>query len=178
MGNWVCCAKEKSPKSYRDTGRDLSGLENLNRVGQVDGHDLILNGAINLNSLAGVAGDSHLNMLRSQAMSGPSSSMLPGNHLSGLTAIDHQLSSQSDAMMVSQLSGGSTSAQNNNKTFVALYDYDARTDEDLSFKKGEQLIILNDQQGDWWFAQSKTTKQKGYIPSNYVAKLESIEAEP
>ena len=25
------------------------------------------------------------------------------------------------------------------KTFVALYDYDARTDEDLSFKKGEHL---------------------------------------
>lgn len=64
------------------------------------------------------------------------------------------------------------------KVFVALYDYDARTDEDLSFKKGEHLIILNDTQGDWWFARSKATKLDGYIPSNYVAKLESIEAEP
>ena len=64
------------------------------------------------------------------------------------------------------------------KVFVALYDYDARTDEDLSFKKGEHLEILNDTQGDWWFARSKTTKQEGYIPSNYVAKLKSIEAEP
>ena len=36
------------------------------------------------------------------------------------------------------------------KLFVALYDYDARTDEDLSFKKGEHLEILNDTQGDWW----------------------------
>ncbi|KAH9364255.1 hypothetical protein HPB48_000381 [Haemaphysalis longicornis] len=58
------------------------------------------------------------------------------------------------------------------------YDYDARTDEDLSFKKGEHLEILNDTQGDWWFARSKSTKQEGYIPSNYVAKLKSIEAEP
>ncbi|KAL1473570.1 hypothetical protein MTO96_021906 [Rhipicephalus appendiculatus] len=41
------------------------------------------------------------------------------------------------------------------KIFVALYDYDARTDEDLSFKKGEHLEILNDTQGDWWFARSK-----------------------
>lgn len=64
------------------------------------------------------------------------------------------------------------------KIFVALYDYDARTDEDLSFRKGEHLIILNDTQGDWWFARSKSTKGEGYIPSNYVAKLESIEAEP
>lgn len=64
------------------------------------------------------------------------------------------------------------------KVFVALYDYDARTDEDLSFRKGEHLEILNDTQGDWWLARSKATKQEGYIPSNYVAKLKSIEAEP
>merc|ERR1719461_1335434 len=64
------------------------------------------------------------------------------------------------------------------KVFVALYDYDARTDEDLSFKKGDLLEILNDTQGDWWFARCRSTKQEGYIPSNYVAKQKSIEAEP
>lgn len=61
--------------------------------------------------------------------------------------------------------------------FVALYDYEARTDEDLSFKKGEILEILNDTQGDWWYAKSRTTKQEGYIPSNYVAKVKSLESE-
>lgn len=66
----------------------------------------------------------------------------------------------------------------NAKIFVALYDYDARTDEDLSFRKSEHLEILNDTQGDWWLARSKKTRQEGYIPSNYVAKLKSIEAEP
>ena len=70
------------------------------------------------------------------------------------------------------------SSNTHTKTFVALYDYDARTDEDLSFKKGEHLEIINDTQGDWWFARSKATKLEGYIPSNYVAKLKSIEAEP
>lgn len=64
------------------------------------------------------------------------------------------------------------------KIFVALYDYDARTDEDLSFKKGEHLEIVNDTQGDWWYARSRTTKHEGYIPSNYVAKLKSLESEP
>jgi fyn-related kinase len=62
--------------------------------------------------------------------------------------------------------------------FVALYDYEARTDEDLSFKKAEILEILNDTQGDWWYARSRTTKLEGYIPSNYVAKLKSLESEP
>lgn len=65
-----------------------------------------------------------------------------------------------------------------NKVFVALYDYDARTEEDLSFKKGEHLIVLNDNQGEWWYARSKATKHEGYIPSNYVARLSSMEAEP
>ena len=72
----------------------------------------------------------------------------------------------------------SAAAAGNARIFVALYDYDARTDEDLSFRKGEHLEILNDTQGDWWFARSKSTRQEGYIPSNYVAKLKSIEAEP
>ena len=69
------------------------------------------------------------------------------------------------------------------KTFVALYDYDARTDEDLSFKKGDLLEILNDTQGDWWYARAKSTraagdKMEGYIPSNYVARVKSLESEP
>ncbi|XP_055839507.1 tyrosine-protein kinase Src42A-like isoform X2 [Episyrphus balteatus] len=78
---------------------------------------------------------------------------------------------------VPQIPENETSSSNA-KIFVALYDYDARTDEDLSFRKGEHLEILNDTQGDWWLARSKKTRQEGYIPSNYVAKLKSIEAEP
>ncbi|KAL9915720.1 tyrosine-protein kinase Src42A isoform 3-T13 [Glossina fuscipes fuscipes] len=78
---------------------------------------------------------------------------------------------------VPQIPENETSSANA-KIFVALYDYDARTDEDLSFRKGEHLEILNDTQGDWWLARSKKTRQEGYIPSNYVAKLKSIEAEP
>ena len=42
----------------------------------------------------------------------------------------------------------------------------------------EHLYIINDTQGEWWFARSHSTKLEGYIPSNYVAKLQSVEAEP
>lgn len=61
----------------------------------------------------------------------------------------------------------STSTNNSNShsnIFVALFDYQARTSEDLSFKRGERLEILNDMQGDWWYARSLATRKCGYIP--------------
>ncbi|XP_002742020.1 tyrosine-protein kinase Src42A-like [Saccoglossus kowalevskii] len=64
------------------------------------------------------------------------------------------------------------------KLFVALFDYEARTSEDLSFAKGDHLEILNDSIGDWWHARSVIGRKEGYIPSNYVAKLQSLESEP
>lgn len=72
----------------------------------------------------------------------------------------------------------SDASTSNVKIFISLYDYDARTAEDLSFIKGEHLEILNDTQGDWWYAKSRLSKKEGYIPSNYVAKLKSLESEP
>ncbi|XP_013856185.1 proto-oncogene tyrosine-protein kinase Src, partial [Austrofundulus limnaeus] len=62
-------------------------------------------------------------------------------------------------------------------TFVALYNYDARTTTDLSFRKGEHLQIVNNTEGDWWLARSLTTAETGYIPSNFVAPADSIQAE-
>ncbi|XP_008310872.1 tyrosine-protein kinase fynb isoform X1 [Cynoglossus semilaevis] len=61
--------------------------------------------------------------------------------------------------------------------FVALYDYEARTEDDLSFGKGEKFQIINSTEGDWWDARSLTTGCSGYIPSNYVAPVDSIQAE-
>lgn len=60
---------------------------------------------------------------------------------------------------------------------VALYDYDARTAEDLSFNKGERLELINRPDGEWWEARSLTTNQTGFIPSNYVAEERTINAE-
>ncbi|KAK1885337.1 Tyrosine-protein kinase yes [Dissostichus eleginoides] len=61
--------------------------------------------------------------------------------------------------------------------FVALYDYEARTSDDLSFKKGDRFQIINNTEGDWWEARSINTGRNGYIPSNYVAPADSIQAE-
>ncbi|PWA25182.1 hypothetical protein CCH79_00005471 [Gambusia affinis] len=61
--------------------------------------------------------------------------------------------------------------------FVALYDYEARTSDDLSFRKGDRFQIINNTEGDWWEARSINTGENGYIPSNYVAPADSIQSE-
>lgn len=73
-----------------------------------------------------------------------------------------------------------------NSTFVALFDYQARTEDDLSFQAGDKLEVLDMSHEGWWFAKlllengfaRPGQKLQGYIPANYVAAEQSIEAEP
>lgn len=86
---------------------------------------------------------------------------------------------------------------------VGLYPYDAVHPDDLGFKKGEKLQILEEyvmtsdcfmcvdtvsrtghtkskpryRHGEWWKAKSLKTKQQGFIPSNYVAQVDTMETE-
>nr|DBA24288.1 TPA: hypothetical protein GDO54_011965 [Pyxicephalus adspersus] len=59
---------------------------------------------------------------------------------------------------------------------VALYPYQGIHQDDLTFKKGEKLKVL-EEHGEWWKAKSLTTKKEGFIPSNYVAKVNTLETE-
>ncbi|XP_040920605.1 tyrosine-protein kinase SRK2 [Toxotes jaculatrix] len=65
--------------------------------------------------------------------------------------------------------------------YIALYDYSARTEQDLGFNAGDTLEALDKSTGDWWYAKALTGRsasKQGYIPANYVAPVESIDAEP
>ncbi|NXI17170.1 FRK kinase, partial [Irena cyanogastra] len=70
--------------------------------------------------------------------------------------------------------------------FVALFDYKARTEDDLSFRAGDKLEVLNASHEGWWYAKlllpegsvCPGRKLTGYIPANYIAADQSIEAEP
>ncbi|XP_017544714.1 tyrosine-protein kinase SRK2 [Pygocentrus nattereri] len=65
--------------------------------------------------------------------------------------------------------------------FVALFDYSARTAEDLSFHTGDTFQRLHDDDVDWWFVRALSgvsANKTGYIPCNYVAQVESLDAEP
>ncbi|NXT76028.1 FRK kinase, partial [Zapornia atra] len=70
--------------------------------------------------------------------------------------------------------------------FVALFNYEARTEEDLSFQAGDYLQVLDASHEGWWYARlllpegsaCPGRKLQGYIPANYIAPDQSIEAEP
>ncbi|XP_049725395.1 tyrosine-protein kinase HCK isoform X1 [Elephas maximus indicus] len=71
---------------------------------------------------------------------------------------------------------GSSEAGAEDFVVVALYDYEAIHREDLSFQKGDQMVVL-EESGEWWRARSLVTQKEGYIPSNYVARINSLETE-
>uniref|UniRef100_A0A915KSP9 Uncharacterized protein n=1 Tax=Romanomermis culicivorax TaxID=13658 RepID=A0A915KSP9_ROMCU len=62
-------------------------------------------------------------------------------------------------------------------TLIALYSYDSRSDGDLSFKKGDLMILLDDQNTDWWYVKHVSSDNTGYVPRNFVAIQKSTESE-
>ncbi|XP_066479837.1 tyrosine-protein kinase Blk [Tiliqua scincoides] len=65
----------------------------------------------------------------------------------------------------------------NDKHFVIVqHDFASTSDRDLSLTAGEKLEVLCSD-GDWWLAKSLATGKKGYIPSNFVARANTLEEE-
>ncbi|XP_069742734.1 proto-oncogene tyrosine-protein kinase LCK-like [Narcine bancroftii] len=62
------------------------------------------------------------------------------------------------------------------KTFLALYDYEPTSDRDLGFKKGDRLNILSTN-GDWWKAKSLVSGKEGFVPCNFIARMDTLEVE-
>ncbi|XP_028138509.1 tyrosine-protein kinase Src64B [Diabrotica virgifera virgifera] len=60
---------------------------------------------------------------------------------------------------------------------VAMYNYEARDSQDVSFRKGDRMEVIDDSEGDWLKVIHLVTKEKGYIPGNYVAPEQSVESE-
>ena len=83
-------------------------------------------------------------------------------------------------------SNGNNTTKTKN-AYVAIFDYVARTNEDLSFKKGD-ILYINDEDklsNGWWWGRLKSMdgnssqqKLSGYIPSQYVAGIDSLESQP
>ncbi|XP_052282439.1 SLIT-ROBO Rho GTPase-activating protein 1-like isoform X2 [Dreissena polymorpha] len=50
---------------------------------------------------------------------------------------------------------------------TALYDFKGRTEKELSFKKGDNLVLYTKASAEWW--EGAFAGKEGLIPSNYVA---------
>lgn len=65
--------------------------------------------------------------------------------------------------------------------YTALWPFQARADEELSFQDGEQFRIYK-REGDWWTAfkldgNGKVTA-KGVVPQNYLARRQTVKEQP
>lgn len=67
-----------------------------------------------------------------------------------------------------------TSAENFEKTYIAIYNFKPMAEGDLQLFKGERYEVLDNSLEHWWVAKSKNGKT-GYIPSTYVRKLRDLE---
>lgn len=63
------------------------------------------------------------------------------------------------------------------RVVIALYNYTAREDTDVSFMKGDRMEVLDDTESDWWRVCHLTTRQEGLIPWNFVAEERSVNSE-
>ena len=64
------------------------------------------------------------------------------------------------------------------RSFVALFDYDARTEEELTFQKGDYLEVRPENIAcEWWRGRSRETKKEGYVPKNLVKEVKTLEDE-
>ncbi|XP_045050703.1 protein-tyrosine kinase 6 isoform X5 [Desmodus rotundus] len=65
--------------------------------------------------------------------------------------------------------------------YVGLWDFEARTDEELSFRAGD-LFQVTRKEEDWWWATRLDAEggalAEGYVPHNYLAEEETVESEP
>lgn len=52
-------------------------------------------------------------------------------------------------------------------TATALYDYDRQTEEEVSFKEGDQFQVYDDKDPDWILI-NKDNQEYGFVPSNYI----------
>ncbi|XP_034550692.1 protein-tyrosine kinase 6b [Notolabrus celidotus] len=65
--------------------------------------------------------------------------------------------------------------------YTALWDFDARHQEELSFQEGDLFSVIN-RTGDWWSARkidkNGCVLDSGIVPQNYLTRAESLQMQP
>ena len=59
--------------------------------------------------------------------------------------------------------------------YIALFDYESATKDDMTIKKNDQLIVMDKSHPDWWLARNLRTKDTGYVPFNYITSIDDLQ---
>lgn len=62
------------------------------------------------------------------------------------------------------------------RIMICLTDFVAKRDGDLSFRKGDRLMVTESHDPDWCFAEHLTSRRSGFVPKTFIAS-EAIEME-
>jgi len=57
-------------------------------------------------------------------------------------------------------------AKSGQPSCIALFDYDAQTGDELSFKENDVISIVHKDEGGWW--EGELNRKRGWLPANYV----------
>lgn len=75
------------------------------------------------------------------------------------------------------LNGGASNAAlvAEKPNYIALFDYESATKDDMTIKKSDQLIVIDKSHPDWWLAKNLRTKETGYVPFNYITTIDDLQ---
>jgi hypothetical protein len=62
--------------------------------------------------------------------------------------------------------------------YVALFDYESATKDDMTIKKDDQLLVIDKNHPDWWLAKNLRTRETGYVPFNYITPIDDLTTKP
>jgi predicted ferric reductase len=56
----------------------------------------------------------------------------------------------------------------------ACYDYPAQTKEEIDLERGDEVEVLSQDQGYWWYGTNRDSEVSGLFPSDYVVNVDTI----
>ena len=57
--------------------------------------------------------------------------------------------------------------------YIALFQFSAQQENDISVERGEFVTVLNKDDNDWYWIK-RSDNQEGFVPSNYVRQADAI----
>ncbi len=63
--------------------------------------------------------------------------------------------------------------EENDKTVIAVHNYNPMRENQLPLQKGEKYYVVNDSNAQWWYVRNMAG-QSGYVPTNYIHKPNSL----